>query len=139
MTSRDGAVQTRYRVLYGDVDAMNVMYYANYLRLFERGRAELMRDRGLAYKIMEAQGFLMPATEAHVHYLKSARYDDLLLVETRAEQVKRASIKFCYEVFRSEDGEAEKLADGWTLHACVTPEGKVVRLPENVLKVLKGE
>lgn len=136
MTGSEHVVQTKYRVLYGDVDAMNVMYYANYLRLFERGRAEYMRDRGLAYRALEEQGFVMPATEAHVHYYKSARYDDLLVIETRVTRVKRASIRFDYDIFRSEDGR-EKLADGWSVHACVTPAGKVARLPDSLLELLQ--
>ncbi len=53
--------QTRYRVIYGDVDQMGVVYYGNYLRLFEWGRTEMIRDRGLAYKEIEDQGAALPA------------------------------------------------------------------------------
>ncbi|MBU2548096.1 MAG: acyl-CoA thioesterase [Proteobacteria bacterium] len=121
-------VQTRYRVLYGDVDAMDVVYYGNYLRFFERGRAEFMRDLGMTYKQVEEQGFILPVTEAHCHYHLSARYDDLILIETRIGQVKRASMRFEYQIFQDEDGR-KPLAEGYTLHACLNPEGRIVRLP----------
>lgn len=126
--------RTHYRVLYGDIDSMGVMYYANYLRLFERGRNEFIRDRGMTYKEMEAKGLLLPVTESHCHYHKSAEYDDLLLLETRISQVRRASMRFEYEIFRN-DGRDEKIVEGYTLHACVSPEKKVIRVPEFIVNL----
>ena len=48
--------QTTYRVLYGDTDAAGVVYYANYLRYFEKGRTEYMRDLVMTYKKIEDLG-----------------------------------------------------------------------------------
>ena len=133
-----GAVQTRYRVLYGDVDAMGVMYYGNYFRLFERGRGEYMRARGLPYREIESKGLLLPVTEAHCHYLSSVEYDDRVLIETRIAQIRRASVRFEYEIFRHENGK-NPLVTGYTMHACVTPEKKIVRLPQWLLDSLGTE
>lgn len=137
MSITSGKVKTRYRVLYGDVDSMGVVYYGNYLRIFERGRAEFMRALGKPYKEVEEQGFMLPVTESLCRYHQSARYDDLLLIETRVGRIKRASLSFEYEVFRGED-DRERLVSGYTMHACLTPEGRIIRLPAELIKLLEG-
>lgn len=132
----NGAVETRYRVLYGDVDSMGVMYYGNYFRLFERGRAEFIRAQGVSYREIEDQGFMLPVTESKAHYTGSARYDDLVLIETRVGLVRRASVRFDYEIYR-DASKSERLVEGYTLHACLGPERKVVRLPEFLTTLLE--
>ena len=128
---------TRYRVIYGDTDRMGVVYYANYPRLFERGRAEFVRERGLTYKEIEERGFALPVTETLCHYYQPARYDDLLLIETKIGRIRRASIRFDYRIYKKE-GESEPLATGYTLHACTNEEGRIVRIPEFILAVLEN-
>jgi acyl-CoA thioester hydrolase len=139
MTAPGGPVnRTHYRVLYGDVDQMGVMYYGHYYRLFERGRGEYIRDLGMSYHQIEQQGFMLPVTESHCHYHRSATYDDKVLIETRLGQVRRASLRFEYEVFR-DDAREELLVTGHTVHACVASDTRaVVRLPEFLLKMLNG-
>jgi len=127
---------THYRVIYGDTDRMGVVYYGNYPRLFERGRAEFVRERGLTYREVEERGFALPVTEAFCHYLQPAHYDDLLLIETRVGQIKRASLRFDYRIFQ-EKGDPAPLVTGYTLHACTDLEGRIVRIPEFMLTVLK--
>jgi acyl-CoA thioesterase FadM len=63
---------TSYRVIYGDTDQMGVVYYANYLRWFEQGRSEFLRQIGLPYSIIEQQGFHFPVVEASCRYVESA-------------------------------------------------------------------
>ena len=129
------AVQTR--PLFADVDAMNVVYYGRYLRFFELGRAELMRDSGRAYREMADQGLHLPVTEAHVRYKKPARYDDLVVVETWLAWLKKASLRFEYRMWRDNgDGSREELASGYTVHGCVTVEGKIAPLPPWVAQCL---
>ena len=114
------------RVLFSDTDAMGIVYYANYLKWFEAGRAELMRKMGMAYGELTGTGVHLPVTEASVRYLSPARYDDLLAVHAAIRDVGRASIAFSYRIER-EDGTL--LADGATLHAFTDGDGKVVRIP----------
>ncbi|MBW2061522.1 MAG: acyl-CoA thioesterase [Deltaproteobacteria bacterium] len=135
MNASDNVSRTRYRVIYGDLDPMGVVYYGNYLRLFERGRAEFVRERGLTYKEIEEKGFALPVTEAFCHYFQSARYDDLLLIETSVGRIRRASLRFDYKIYQKE-GDTQPLVTGHTLHACINPEGHIVRIPEFVLSVL---
>ena len=58
MNGQDVISFTEYRVIYGDVDQMGVVYYGNYFRLFEQGRTELLRQRGLTYKRIEELGLI---------------------------------------------------------------------------------
>jgi acyl-CoA thioester hydrolase len=128
-------VATEIRVRYGDTDQMGVVYYANYLRYFEVARAEWLRAQGRTYRDMEARGHLLPVVEARVRYLQPARYDDLLAVEATPGEVRLASLRFDYRVRRGE----ETLAEGWTTHACVGREGRPVRLPAEIVALLRQE
>jgi acyl-CoA thioester hydrolase len=123
-------VRTELRVIYGDTDQMGVAYYANYLRWFEAGRNEYIRARGLTYREVEGTFRLMlPVVEAHVAYRSPARYDDVIAVETSVGEVRRASARFDYRIVRGE----ELLATGHTVHACVDLDGRVRRMPPELL------
>ncbi len=140
LTRDGGTVISKTRVIYGDTDMMGVAYYANYLRWFEMGRNEMIRVRGFTYRQMEERGFILPVAEAHVKYLKSANYDDVIEVHTRVSEVGRVHVNFEYEVFRIANGaEPELLATGFTEHACLSRETKKPeRLPEDVAEHLRG-
>ena len=119
--------RTEIRVTYAETDAMGIVYYANYLRWFEVGRTELMRSQGIAYKEMEAQGTFLPVSEVFCKYHASARYDDVLIIETSVDFLKRASIQFAYRILRKSDGI--ELVTGSTLHAFVDQKGRIVKVP----------
>ena len=125
-----------YRIIYGDTDQMGVAYYANYLRWFELGRSELLRSIGLPYGKIEAQGFHFPVTEVTCRYAQSARYDDLIEIETEISSMRRATFTCNYKIRRSTDGA--ELACGFTKHACVDRNGRIVRLPEILLEALRA-
>jgi acyl-CoA thioester hydrolase len=126
-------VPTEVRVIYGDTDQMGVVYYANYLRYFEAGRNEFLRRKGLRYREVEERlGVLLPVSEAAVSYRAPARYDDLLVIETCLDELRRVSARFCYRVLRGE----ELLATGHTVHACVDAEGRIRRLPSELAAAL---
>ena len=131
-------IATQLRVIYGDTDQMGVVYYANYLRYFEAGRNEFIRAKGMRYRDFEERYSLMlPVTEASVRYLAPARYDDLLSLETSLEEIRRASACFAYRLIREDQ---QLLATGRTVHACVDLEGKLRRLPEElVTRLSTGE
>ncbi len=126
-------VKTDIRVIYGDTDQMGVVYYANYLRYFETGRNEFIRAKGLRYRDFEAQfRLVLPVVEAQVSYRIPARYDDLITVETALAEARRASARFGYRIVRGED----LVATGHTVHACVDLEGRVHRMPRELLERL---
>lgn len=109
------AVRTAYRVPYADTDMMGVVYYGNYLTLFERARNELMRATGPTYAQMERDGLMLPVIEAHVDYRAPARYDDELEIAAWLSEARGVRCKVCCAVLRG----GETLATGWTVHACV--------------------
>ena len=80
-----------YRVPYADTDQMGVVYYGNYLTLFERARNELMRACGYTYSECEAEGWMLPVIHTEVDYKSPAHYDDLL--EVTAYRIKRGGKK----------------------------------------------
>lgn len=114
------------RVRYAETDRMGLLHHANYLVYFEQGRTELLRSRGLAYKDLEDQGFLLVLVRAEVRYRSPARYDDLLTLRTTVVRTTAVRIDHRYEVLR--DGLL--LAEGSTTLACVDREGKLQHLPE---------
>jgi acyl-CoA thioester hydrolase len=90
---------TSYRVIYGDTDQMGVVYYANYLRWFESGRSEFLRQIGCPYTQIESRGYHFPVTELSCRYHKPVHYDDLITIETQLTLVRRATLNFRYKIF----------------------------------------
>lgn len=127
-------IEISYRVIYGDTDCGGVMYYANYLRLFEMGRTELIRKKGLSYReIEEDLGIILPVVEVYAKYKAPAKYDDILIIKTALSEVKSFKISFSYEIYRN----GELLCEGKTLHVPINREGKIVRLPQKLIDLLK--
>jgi acyl-CoA thioester hydrolase len=128
-------VRTELRVIYGDTDQMGVVYYANYLRFLEAGRNEFIRAHGLRYRDFEERfGLRLPVAEAKVSYRMPARYDDVVAIETSLAELKRASVRFEYRILREE----QVLATGETVHACVDLDGRVRRLPPELVALLSA-
>ncbi|MFP3869481.1 MAG: acyl-CoA thioesterase [Syntrophobacteria bacterium] len=123
------------RVLYGDTDAMGVAYYANYLKWFEIGRSELFRSAGSTYRAVEGRGCYLPVYEAYCRYIKPARYDDIIRIETRFSFAGKARLRFDYRLF--EKHTSELLAEGYTVHVCTDREGRPIKVPDYLRKLLR--
>jgi acyl-CoA thioester hydrolase len=119
---------TSYRVIYGDTDMMGIAYYANYLRWFEIGRTELLRAWGLPYRELEAQGILLPVSEALCKYMAPARYDDVLTIEAGLSPELKAGLKIEYRITGADAQTVH--ATGHTIHAFLNREGRVIRPPQ---------
>jgi acyl-CoA thioester hydrolase len=130
--------KTEYRVLYGDTDAAGVVYYANFLRYFERGRTEYMRDLLLTtYREIESGGLVLPVIECYARYKAPAAYDDLLTIETSLATLKNVSCRFNYRIYRYNGDESRTLlAKGYTVHAAVNREGRLTKLPAPLFEKL---
>ncbi|MEM7674669.1 MAG: thioesterase family protein [Myxococcota bacterium] len=116
----------QFRVIYGDTDMMGVVYYGNYFRYFEAGRSEFLRAIGLPYSLIEDAGYMLPISEASARYHASAKYDDLLTLETTLDELRRASLRMTYRLTRDE----ELIATGQTTQACLNPQGRLTRIPD---------
>ncbi len=128
-------VVAQIRVLYADTDQMGVVNNVHYLRYFEVGRAEWIRQRGRSYKEIEADGFRLPVVEATLRYKEPARYDDLIDVDVAPEDIRAATVKFKYALRRAGDGTL--LCEGATTHACLGADGKLRRFPDVLLALLR--
>ena len=118
----------QYRVIYADTDTGGVVYYGNYLRLFEIGRTEFMRSRlRVSYRELEAQGIILPVVESYVRYKAPARYDDLLEICSSLGGYSRISIRFHHEIKCCRSGRL--LVRGFTIHAATDRSGSLTRLP----------
>jgi acyl-CoA thioester hydrolase len=124
---------TRLRVRYADTDQMGVAYYARYLEWFEVGRTEMLRALGLPYAEIEKQKVALPVLEAHCKYHRPALYDQLLRVASRLKEMPRARLRIDYEIF---DEAGELLAEGYTLHTFINPEGRAVRPPRVFMQTI---
>ncbi|TRZ97938.1 MAG: acyl-CoA thioesterase [Deltaproteobacteria bacterium] len=114
------------RVIFGDTDAAGIVYYGNYLRWFEVGRAELMRRKGFLYHVMMERGVLLPVIEVSARYHASARYDDVLRIHSEILDIRGVRLTFGYRIER-EDGAS--LVTGHTVHAFTGRDGRPVRPP----------
>ena len=122
------------RVLYGDTDAGGVVYYANYLRYFEQGRTELMRELCCTYRDLEGEGLILPVVESYSRYKAPALYDDLLTIRTALVDSQRVSCRFHYAITRESDQRL--LVKGFTIHAVVNRAGRLVKFPNEVYEIL---
>ena len=128
--------KTEIRVIYADTDQMGVVYHSNYLRYFEIGRTELLRELGISYKDMENKyNVLLPVKEAFVDYKVSIKYDDIIVVHTRVEKLKNVSLKLKYEI-RSKENEKILYSTGYTLHPFVNGMGQIVKPDEHLYEIM---
>lgn len=114
------------RVRYSEADPMGLLHHASYFSYFEIGRTELLRAAGGNYRRMEEAGLFVVVVRADCHYLRPARYDDLLRIRTTVTRVGAAKIEHEYRVFRGD----ELLAVGHTVLAVVDRNGDVQPVPD---------
>jgi len=91
---------------------MGVVYHTHYLDYFEAGRTEALRNLGVRYRDLEADGIIMPVVEVNVRYRGSAHYDDVIVVEVCFEEMPSVRVPIDYTVRRA--GEEKTLASGHT-------------------------
>jgi acyl-CoA thioester hydrolase len=127
-----------HRVLYGDTDAAAVVYNANYLRYFELGRTEFMRDRICSYREIEEMGIVLPVIECHLRFKAPARYDDFITIETTLTDLKKVSCTFSYRILQEEDRSRPRLlTKGSTVMASISRQGKLTPLPTEIVDKLQ--
>ncbi|MFO0653686.1 MAG: thioesterase family protein [Polyangia bacterium] len=123
------------RALYADTDQMGVVNHAVALRWFELARAEWLRRLGHSYHQMEAEGMLLPVYELQVRYLKSARYDQVLLLDAVLQKPGPVRVIFDYKIFDSETKDL--LISGSTHHAVIGRNGRPRRLTDAMMALLQ--
>jgi len=119
-------------VRYAETDRMGVAHHSSYLLWFEIGRTGLLREAGHAYRDLEDAGVMLPVVEYGCRFLKSADYDDALVVETSVRELKSRVVTFDYRVLRGQ----ELLAEGFTTHVCTDPHSRPRRFPDPVREAI---
>lgn len=117
------------RVTYRDTDQMGFVYYANYLIWLEIGRTEYLRQSGKPYKNWEDEGVFLPVRNCKIDYHLSAKYDDLIIVDSQITHLSKASVSIQYRVYRQNPEDAERilLAEASTQHVFMSKDGRLLR------------
>ena len=91
------------RVYYEDTDAGGIVYYANYLKFFERARTEWLRSLGIDQQALrDRDGAIFVVRNASVDYVASARLDDEVKLTLNVEKLGRASVQFAQQAWRGD-------------------------------------
>ena len=118
-------IRTQIRVIYADTDAMGIVYHTNYIKWFEVGRNEYLRELGYPYFRLESEKLWLPVASVECLYKAPARYDDILEITAWMSELKAASLTMSYEIRKEETGEL--LVTGSTRHAITDDQMKPVR------------
>jgi acyl-CoA thioester hydrolase len=123
------------RIYYGDTDAGGVIYYANYLRYFEKSWFEYLAAKGLSLAEWEEKGIYFIIKRVEVEYISPATYGDIIQVQTEVAEKSRAAFTFHHRVTLKDTGRL--IAEGKNQMVCITKEGKLRRLPAEFLEGLQ--
>ena len=131
------------RVRFGETDLMGIVHHATYISYFEVGRVEYMRRRGLDYHSWTELGIHLPVVEAHIRYRKSARFDELLCIETRLtelgkERAELDPIVSAYRDYRANEqaiDETRLMAEDDDREMAAMAESISVKVPVTMLTV----
>ena len=123
------------RVYWEDTDAGGVVFYANYLKFFERARTEWLRTLGFSQQQMQREdGLIFVVADTALRYLRPARLDDLLEVTVTVTVAARASMRLAQQAWRG----GELLAEGSIRIGCVTADGfRPCRIPAAILEKIQ--
>jgi acyl-CoA thioester hydrolase len=126
------------RVYYEDTDAGGVVYYANYLKFFERARTERLRAMGIEQdELRRDAGVLFVVKSVNLEYLKPARFNDALLVTAEVGELRRASLSFIQEIRRG-GVDGDKLCVAEVRVACLSDgELRPMAIPDFLLQRIK--
>ena len=126
------------RVYWEDTDAGGIVFFANYLKFFERARTEWLRSLGLGQReLRETTGGMFIVSETSLRYLKPAVLDDELLVTAEVQETGRASLIIAQQALRAITRELiceGTIRIGWVAAGSLQP----ARIPAGVLDALKA-
>jgi acyl-CoA thioester hydrolase len=113
---------------------MGVVYHANYLVWCEVGRTEFIREMGASYAELERQGIVLAVADASLRFHGSARYDDLVRVETRLADVRSRAVTFDYLITHAEHGA--RLVSASTTLVSLDRSARPTALPADFRRLL---
>jgi YbgC/YbaW family acyl-CoA thioester hydrolase len=152
---------TPHRVRLSEVDHFEVLYFGNYLKLFEKGLIEMYRSAGMGWKWFEDNDVKFLVASAGCDYRKPVRLEDMLEIRATTERAGNASLTYRFDIYRTqrsgmhpEDGVSdaanaaggndgagaadgvgtvhELVAVGKMVHVFIGPDGRPDRLPDSI-------
>ncbi|HSW19213.1 MAG TPA: tol-pal system-associated acyl-CoA thioesterase [Ramlibacter sp.] len=124
------------RIYWEDTDAGGIVFYANYLKFFERARTEWLRSLGIEQgRLREETGGIFIVSETAVRYLLPARLDDELIVTAQLETAGRASIVIAQQARQRHSGAVlatGSIRIGWVNSSTLRP----ARIPNMILSAI---
>jgi acyl-CoA thioester hydrolase len=123
-----------FRVRYPETDQMGVVYHANYLHWCDIGRTEYLRARGATYADLERNGMLLAVAEATLRYHASARYDQVVRIETTLRAVRSRALTFDYVIVDAVTGT--RFVTASTTLVSLDADGRPVQLPLETRELL---
>ena len=134
------------RVYYEDTDTGGIVFYANYLKFFERARTEWLRHGGggvpgvSQQQVADELGLMFVVRSTAVDYKRPARLDDSVRIVSRVERLGRVGIDFYQEASIERDGKHEIVATGHVRVGCVSRNDfKPIEVPEHVRLIFAEE
>jgi acyl-CoA thioester hydrolase len=124
------------KIYYEDTDCGGVVYYANYLKYFERARTQYLEERGLSVAALMNEGTVFVVVHAEVEYRSPARYGDTLAIDTVVSDMSAASFTFAHVVKERNSGRV--IVEGSARLAATDGNGKVKRLDKAVVAALES-
>ncbi|MEO0796367.1 MAG: thioesterase family protein [Verrucomicrobiota bacterium] len=121
---------SRIRVRYAETDKMGIVYHTNYFVWFEMSRVVMLEELGCRYRDLEERGYLLPVLEINAVYKQPAYFDDHVDVTCFMREAPSLRMTIDYEVRRDE----KLLASGFSKHAFMSPEGRPVKPPQDILE-----
>lgn len=124
------------RIYYEDTDCGGVVYYANYLKYFERARTQFLEDRGLTVVGLLKEGTQFLVVHAELDYRSPGRYGDTLTIATKLAAIGSASLTFSHVI--RERTSHRVVVEGSAKLVTVDLEGKVKRLDKSLVAALES-
>lgn len=123
------------RIYYEDTDFTGMVYHANYLRYFERGRSDFFRIAGISHTALleQAEPTAFTIVRIELDYKRAARIDDALLVRTTYDTVKGARLMVSQRIVRGE----ELIAQARVEAVCIDLQGRAKRPPKEMVELLR--
>lgn len=123
------------RVRFAETDKFGFAYHGAYFAWFEVGRTNLLRERGMTYVDLMAQGLHLPVVSTSADFLRPIAYDDAIEIRTTLGRVTVVRLLFDYELRL--EGSFEVVTRARTEHACVDATGRPRRFPKEIQRLLK--
>ena len=122
------------KVRYAETDQMGVVYHGNYAQYLEIARIDWLQSLGVSYRTMEEEGVMLPVYELSLKYRKSAKFDDVLRIETELKSLPGVRIEFDYRIYNQ---EGELLTEAYTsLVFMDVKNSRPIKCPQYILDKL---